>query len=514
MGITSLSYLGFLLIALLLYYCIPGKVRWMSLVLLSVSYSMLSGNVILIIYPVLTIFVAWICTNQMEKLRTQKTKENETEINKKIKCMLYLALAASLGVLVVLKYLNLGVYTVNALAGIVANKSGTLSVLRWMAPVGVSFYTMSLMSYIFDVYYEIGKAEKNYFKLLLFGTYFPLLISGPIIRYKDMESRLFEPHRLEYENITAGAVRILWGFFKSLVISERLAIVVSEVFGNFDNYSGIYVALGMMCFTLQLYTNFSGSMDIIMGISKMLGIELPENFRQPFFSETIQEFWQRWHITLGAWLKDYVLYPVLRTGPFMELPKKLKDKHGKKKAKQYTTFLALGILWFISGLWHGGAWKYIWGTGILQCLYIIISEMTKPFFDKTHEKLNINIKSWWCVLLRRVRTFMLITVGFMFFNASSLRTGFRMLAGLFNTGGVNGFTNLGIDMLDWGVLAFALVLLLLVSWAQTKSSVIERLAGLNIVLRWGILILLILFVVVFGNYGPGYDAAEFIYQGF
>lgn len=481
--------------------------------LLSVSYSCLAGNAILIIYPMLTIFVAWICTNQMDKLRTQKTKENEIEINKKIKGMLYLALFASLGVLAVLKYLNLGVYTVNALSDIFGGKA-VLPVLKWLAPVGVSFYTMSLMGYMFDVYYEIGKAERNFFKLLLFGTYFPLMISGPIIRYKDMEGKLFEEHRLEYSNITSGAVRILWGFFKTLVISERLSIVVSEVFNNFENYSGILVALGMMCFTLQLYTNFSGSMDIIMGISKMLGIELPENFRQPFFSETIQEFWQRWHITLGAWLKDYILYPVLRTKTFMEMPKKLKDKCGKKKAKQYTTFLALGLVWLASGLWHGGAWKYIWGTGMLQCLYIIISELTKPFWDKTNEKLHINTKLWWCHLLRKMRTFLLITVGFMFFNAASLRTGFRMLGGLLNTSGVNGFGSLGIGVLDWGIIAVSLVLLVVISYMQTKGTVEDKLAGMNIVLRWGILFALILFVVLFGNYGPGYSAAEFIYQGF
>ena len=515
MGITSLSYLGFLIVALLGYYCIPGKIRWMSLLIFSVAYSMAAGEPLLIIYPVASVLVAWICTNQIEKIRNQKTDDNrKNDIDKKCRFLLYLALAGCLGVLVVLKYLNLGVYTVNGICGIFTGKTGVIEALHWMAPVGVSFYTMSLMSYIFDVYYEMGKAEKNYFRLLLFGTYFPLMISGPIVRYKDMEGKLFAAHKLEYNNLTFGAARILWGFFKSLVVSERLAVVVGEIFNNFESYSGIYVALGMMCFTLQLYTNFSGSMDIIMGVSQMLGIELPENFKQPFFSETIQEFWQRWHITLGAWLKDYVLYPVLRSKPFMELPKKLKDKCGKKKAKQYTTFIALAILWFISGLWHGGAWKYIWGTGILQCIYIIFSEITEPFFGRINDKLHVNKKAFWCVFLRRIRTFLLITVGFMFFNASSLRTGCRMFAGLFNMSGSKGFSELGIGMMDWGILLVSLMIILAVSVLQTRGRIREKLFSYNIVIRWGILLAMIVFIVIFGNYGPGYSAAEFIYQGF
>jgi len=513
MGITSLSYLGFLIVVLVVYYCIPGKVRWTGLLVASLAYVLLSGDMILILYPAISIFVAWICTNRIEKIREQKTRDNEILVNSKCKRHLCMALFANLGVLIVLKYLNLGIYTYNAVALIIGNNS-TVNALRWMAPIGVSFYTMSIMSYIFDVYYEIGKAERNYFKLLLFGIYFPLMISGPIIRYKDMGESLIAGNRISYKNLSFGATRILWGFFKSLVISERLALVTGEIFGNYGSYSGGYVALGMMCFTLQLYTNFSGSMDIILGVSEMLGIQLPENFRQPFFSETIQEFWQRWHITLGAWLKDYVLYPVLRTKPFMELPKKLKDKLGKKKAKQYTTFLALIILWFISGLWHGGAWKYIWGTGILQCIYIIVSELTKPFFEAWDKKLHIEPRAKWCVLLRRIRTFLLITLGFMFFNASSLRTGFKILGRLFCISGVAGFGNLGIDIIDCGIVVFSLLVMLAVSLLQIKGSVRERLAGLNIVIRWGILFALVLFVVVFGNYGPGYSAAEFIYQGF
>lgn len=516
MGITSLTYIAFFMVVLLVYYCTPGKMRWMMLLVGSVVYSVLAADYILIIYPVVSVFVAWICTNQMEQIRLKTGDNSEAKqiVAKKCKRHLIVALLVNIGILASLKYLNLGIYTFNAIKSVFTENAILANPIHWMAPVGISFYTMSILGYIFDVYYEIGKAEKNYFRLLLFGLYFPLLISGPIIRYKDMEHKLFSVNKIEYDNLTYGATRIVWGFFKSLVISERLALCVTQVFGEYRNYSGIYIVLGMSCFTLQLYTNFSGSMDIIMGVSQMLGIELPENFRQPFFSETIQEFWQRWHITLGLWLKDYVLYPVLRTDTFMALPKKLKDKYGKKKAKQYTTFLALIILWFISGLWHGGAWKYIFGTGLLQCLYIIISEISSPYFETINEKWHIDSKNAIVRIFRKIRTFLLITVGFTFFNASSLRTGFKMLGQIFETKSQLGVESLGLEAKDWIVLVVSLIILWSVSMLQKNGSVRTKIFGLNIVIRWVVLIALIMTVVLVGNYGPGYSAAEFIYQGF
>lgn len=519
MGITSLSYMAYALLIIFVYYLIPGKLRWSLLLVASIAYMVISGNAILLLYPVCSIFVAWLCTNRMVTLRAQGSEVAA----KQCKQLLWVAILANLGVLIVLKYLNLGVYTYNAFAMRISDEAALLKVLKFAVPVGVSFYTMSILGYIFDVYYEVETAEKNYFKLLAFGTYFPLLISGPIVRYKDLKEELFIGHKLDYKNITFGAQRVLWGFFKVLVISEKLSVVVAEIFNNFENYNGIYIWIGMWTFAFQLYANFSGSMDIIIGISEMFGIRLPENFRQPFFSENIQEFWQRWHITLGAWLKDYILYPLLRTKTFMNLPKRWKDKLGKKKAKQYTTFIAMAVLWFAVGLWHGGAWKYIWGTGLLQCIYIIISELLTPTFKKIKDKLKIDDKAVWFVVFKRIRTFVLISIGLMFFNANSLSDGFRMVGRAFRFGvGVVGaeasertvLLGLGIGTKDWVIVCFALLIQLIVSMVNERHDIREWLASKNLVLRWAIIYAVIIFVVIFGNYGPGYNAAEFIYQGF
>lgn len=516
MGITSIYYMAFALAVALVYYILPKQIRWCALLVAGAIYMAIMGAPWLMLYPICSITVAWVCTRQMDKVR-RIDKEKSVKV---CKGWLWGAVAINLGILIILKYLNIGVYTYNAIAMRIDADAKLLEVLKFAVPVGVSFYTMSILGYIFDVYYEISEAETNLAKLMMFGTYFPLLISGPIVRYKDVKSELFGCHNLSYKNITYGAQRILWGFFKVLVVSEKLAIVVSKLFGEYEDFGAGYIWLAMWLFAFQLYANFSGSMDIILGISEIFGIKMPENFRQPFFSETIQEFWQRWHITLGAWLKDYILYPILRSKFFMNMPNKLKDRIGKKKAKQYTTFLAMGILWFSVGLWHGGSWKYIWGTGLLQCLYIIISELCTPHWKKVKEKLHIDEKAGWFKLFRKIRTFVLISIGLMFFNADSLSTGFKMLFRAFGRGGSTAHYNgdlfgLGLEKIDWMVVIIALVVMLIVSIInEKKGDIRDVIAKRNIIVRWSIFYAMIFFVMIFGNYGPGYDAAQFIYQAF
>ena len=488
MGITSLEFIAFGTISIFLFYCIPVKVRWVYLLLLNIAFIALSGNPLLIIYPVTTIFITWICTNGMEKAGSdEKTKKR----------FLALGLTANLGVLIVLKYANLGIYTYNALT------RSVIEPIRFLIPLGISFYTMSVMGYLFDVYYEIEKPEKNYFRLLLFGTYFPLMISGPIVRYGETSIQLRADKGFDDTRLIKGIIRIMWGFFKVLVISERLAVICS------GEYKGIFVLLAAICFTLRLYANFSGSMDIVIGLSSVLGIELPENFDRPFASETIQEFWQRWHITLGSWLRDYVLYPLLRSRVFTDLSKKLKDRYGKKKSGKITTYLAMLVLWIFAGLWHGAAWKYIWGVGLLQWIYIVVGEITRPHFEKQYNKAGINTRSTVLVLLRRARTFLLMSLALVFFSAESLRAGFGTIADAFVSSGH--ITDVGLDTKNLAILITSLIAWILVSCLRRQKEYENRSYG---IIRWVVLYGLIFAVILFGSYGPGYSAAEFIYQGF
>ena len=261
------------------------------------------------------------------------------------------------------------------------------------------------------------------------------------------------------------------------------------------------------------------AMDIVLGISQTLGIILPENFQTPFFSENISEYWRRWHITLGVWMKEYVFYPLLRCKYFSCIMKKNKDKFGKKRGKQFTTFLAMLILWFTVGLWHGGEWKYIIGSGLLHWAYIVLGELTKPFFSEVMKKVHMNEQGKLVRVLRVIRTFFLVCIGFVFFRATDVPTAWMMLKKGIHLGNIlqvlsGGIFTLGLDWIESTIALVSLLILLLVSGLQQKGSVRDRIARKPIIIRWSIWFALIFYVILLGCYGPGYSAAEFIYQGF
>ena len=260
-------------------------------------------------------------------------------------------------------------------------------------------------------------------------------------------------------------------------------------------------------------------MDIVIGVSQVYGITLPENFQTPFFSKTIQEFWRRWHITLGGWLKDYILYPVLRTEFFMELPGKLKPRFGKKTAKKITTFSAMFILWFAVGLWHGGSWKYIIGSGMIPWIYIVGGELLEPLWVKLRALFRVTKDTKWFAVFQMVRTFLLMSFAFLFFNSAGFFSALSMIRNVLTTWNPwilwdGSLLQLGLELKEWVVLILSLTLLWIISVMQQKDSVREWLAKKNIVVRWLLLYALLFWVILMGNYGPGYSAAEFIYQGF
>ena len=195
-----------------------------------------------------------------------------------------------------------------------------------------------MISYLVDIYWEKIKPQKNILKCALFMSYFPILTSGPFIRYGDIEDNLYGSHKFSYDRMCSGLLRVTWGIFKILVISMRLGYFVDTVFGNLTTFNGFFTVIAIMFFTLQLYTNFSGSIDIIMGVSEIIGINLPENFRTPFFSKSVTELWRRWHITLGAWLRDYIFYPLQKSNFIQTINKKSKNIFGKKQGRKYQCF--------------------------------------------------------------------------------------------------------------------------------------------------------------------------------
>lgn len=505
-SLTSFYFLCFLAVVILLYYVIPKKLQWGVLLTASIAYYLLSGNGILILYPVLGCLVAYAGTLAIER-------------SSKRKLAFGITLLLLLGTLFALKYVNFIINTVNALVGIFNPPFGALPNTSFAVPLGISFYTFTILGYVIDVYNKITEAQKNYFKLLCFGMYFPTVLSGPIMKYREDSEQFFTAHKVNYDNLCLGAQRILWGFFKTIVISERMRVIVDTVYDNPSDYTGIYVIFATICYAFELYTNFSGAMDIVLGISQMLGLRLPENFETPFFSQTVSEYWRKWHITLGVWMKEYVFYPLLRTGWMVKVMSKSKEKFGKKKGKMLATFLAMFILWFTVGVWHGGDWKYVIGSGLLHWLYIVSEEATEPFFNSLWAKLKVNPKSKVLVCIRVVRTFLLVCIGFIFFRANTFSQALLLIKNIFGGFGfvqfvTGGIFTLGLDPIEAVIALVSLGILICVSALCQKQSVRERISTKPLALRWIIWYALLFYTILLGYYGPGFSAAEFIYQGF
>ena len=509
MSITSFAFLCCYAVLLLLYYVVPKKMQWGLLLVASIGYFLTAGELWLIIYPIAAIIIVYCGALYIDRVKEQKKK----------KTALSLIVVFCLLLLVVLKYCNFGIYTYNALAMRLSFLSTCSFAINFPVPLGISFYTLALLGYLFDVYYEIGKPQKNFFKFALFGMYFPVMLSGPILRYRDVENQLYAPHKFDYVQVTYGFQRMLWGFFKKLVIAERMAVIVNTVYGNYTQYPGIYIFIATVCFAFQLYADFSGGMDIVIGLSQTFGLKIAENFRTPYFSKSIQEFWRRWHITLGEWLKDYLFYPLLRTQQFSALQDTLKKKFGKKKGKKYATLLAMFVLWFAVGMWHGGSWKFIVGSGLLQWFYIAAGELGEPLWAKMRTLCKIKEGNKVFALWQQLRTFLLMCASFVFFRAGSFTEGLRIYKNMFSACNPQVLWNgslfaLGLDWIEFTIGVMTLLVLLAISVLQQKQSVRERIATKNIVIRWSIWYVLLFVVILWGYYGPGYSVSEFIYQGF
>jgi len=487
MSITSFSFLCSFGVLLLLYYLVPKRAQWGLLLLASIGFFCLNGEPWLMAYPIATIIIIYGGARYIHRVKEQKKKQ--------IALSLIVVLCVSL--LCLLKYFHLGL----------------------LAPLGISFYTLTLLGYVIDIYYELGEPETNICRLALFGYYFPTMISGPIIRYQEVKDQLYAGHVFSYQHVTYGLQRMVWGFLKKLVIAERMGLVVDTVFNQYQDHSGFTIVVAAICFTFQLYTDFSGCMDIVIGASECFGIVLPENFDAPFFSRNIAEYWRRWHITLGVWLKNYLFYPLLRTSFFSTLPKKLKGRFGKKTAKRITTYLAMLILWFTIGFWHGGVWKYIIGSGLLHWFYIVSGEVLEPVWKKLKAWFHVKDENKGFILFQQVRTFILVTIGLVFFRAESVPAACHMLGSIFKSWNPEIFFNgyifeLGLDWIEFTIAIVSLLILWAVSRLQQTKSVRDRIASQKLWVRWVILYALIFYVILLGNYGPEYTAAEFIYAGF
>ncbi len=510
MTITSLSFIIFIVPAVAVYYLTPKRYMWITLLFLSFVFYFLAAVPYTLVFLLITALTAQISSYFMEK--TEKYRN---------------AVAfAAIAVNILLWFLFKGsTYWIGLSAALhsVFPAVPVLSKIPLPAAFGMSYYTFQSVSYIIDCLWKTSKREKNFFRLLLFLMFFPQLTTGPFSRYNALQS-VYEGRNFDIDRIYRGAQRILWGFFKKLVLAERIGAIVDTVYGAPDAHIGLWYVLSFLLYPLQLYADFSGSVDIVLGVAELFGIELPENFNNPLFAETSQEFWQRWHMSLGSWVKDYIMYPVLKSKPVLEAGNRIKAKHGKKASKLVTLGIGMFCTWMFIGIWHGG-YRYILGCGIYYWAVMLSYEILSPYLSRINKALGINGASFSYHLMRKLRTYLILCISMVFFRSDGIMNAFRMLKAIilsftpdfFNPWiFVNGaLADTGLSGTDTVVIIISLLLMLLAAlMREKKGHARDWIAEQGIVFRWSAWLVLFTLVMIFGMYGPGYQAADFIYQGF
>ena len=501
----------FLPITIFCYNISPQKHRWK--ILLTASYIFfwsISGKLLgYLLFTTLSMYFFGRIFTYIQNKRDATLKNSEKDKKKEIKeqyvkkqrRVLILAIIIQVGILLVLKYSSFLGTNINTLLNVLQIPV-QLKITEFLIPIGISFYTLQAVSYIMDVYKEKIKADKNIGRLALFISFFPQIMEGPICRYEQTANNFWEGKKTTYESLTFGIQRILWGLMKKMVIADRLNLFLVEIFNNYGSYDGGMIAIAMILYTLQLYADFSGAMDIAIGIGEIFGVKIPENFRQPFFSKSISDFWTRWHITLGTWLRDYVYYPISLSDKCKKLTTKLRKKIGNYYGPLIPSSIALFAVWICNGIWHGSAWNYIF-FGMYHFAIILTGKIVEPLVKKITNIFHINRKNFIYVGIQIARTTCLVFIGELFFRANGLKAGFEMFYKMLTNFSLDSIFNgtvfqLGIGRGDFLVIFVSVILLFVVGILKEKGiNIRASISKRNIVIRWSIYYALILIIVVF-----------------
>lgn len=525
----SLHYLALFLPACIFVYVLTPK-KWKKYTLLAVSlgfYWLISG--LYIGYLLASAALVWalgLWIDRIYRRRNADVKAAEKSERKAIKkaaqsrarLVLTLGVVSHIGLIGVLKYSGFFLSNVNLLLGT------TLPVPEFVKPLGLSFFILQAVSYLVDVYREVIPADRNVGRITLFLCFFPQIVEGPICRYGQTAEQLWNAGGISYVNLTMGLQRILYGLMKKLLVADRLNPIVNGVFVCYEDYSGGIVFLGAVLYTIQLYMDFSGSMDAVLGTAQIFGIAMPENFRRPFFSRTVSEFWTRWHISLGTWFKDYIFYPVTMSGPMKSLTTAARKKLGNHFGPLVAGSIALFCVWLSNGLWHGAAWTFV-AFGMYHFCIILTGNVIAPYTKALNHRLNINPERLPYRLAQTLRTCVLVVFGELIFRANSMTDALAMLKGIFTRFRFSpGLIREELLMLlqatecdvhDLKIVLFTVALVFVVSLLQERGLKIrESIQKKPLVLRWAIWYALILLIVIFGAYGVGYVPVDPMYANF
>lgn len=538
MSYTSLNFAYFVAAVAAVYFLFPvKKYQWTVLLAASYIFYLFTGfkfAAFLLTTTATTYVAALVIDNIARKakaeLKTHKLDWDKTQkkafkeqVGKKKRIIMLCTVVLNLGILAFLKYFN---FLTGSLNNLLSGTNLSIPALKLFLPLGISFYTFQSVGYLVDVYREKISAERNPAKLALFVSYFPQIIQGPISFYDQLAHQLYEPHAFNFTRLKYGCELILWGLIKKVVIADRAIITINAVVDAYTEYSGTTITFALLLYALQLYADFSGGIDISRGVSQILGIDMIQNFRRPYFALTIDEYWRRWHISLGAWMKEYVFYPIALSKRFTGVTKKIKGTafgsttFGAHVAKVLPTSFASLIVFLLVGVWHGASWKYVafglWNGGV-----IMLSTLLEPAFLSVNKSLRIRTESLWFRMFQMGRTFLIVLVGYVFDIAPSFRTAMDMFVRMITRqnlrGAVGDISAFDLTKKDYLVLIIGVAIMFLVSLIQEKNqdkSLRQILDQKPFILRYLLILVAIIVLLVFGIYGPGFNPAEFVYMQF
>lgn len=507
MQLISYTFIVFFICSIFIYYMIPKKIQFLFLLLISyVFYGMVDcRSLIFIITTTITIYIASLKIEKLNFLQKELKDKNKIKLRKRT--WLIICIFINIFLLFLIKYFT----AINNIFGTIFQKSD----INLLIPLGISFYTLQSIGYLIDVYNGKNKAEHNVFKLALFISFFPQLIQGPINRFKELSKTLFAEHKFEIKNISNGLMRIAWGFFKKLVIADRLIIGVSTLINN--EYAGTYVFVAMLLYAFEIYCDFTGGIDICIGVAETMGIKLAENFNLPYFSKSVKEYWNRWHISLGAWFKDYVYYP-LSTSSFMLKITQWSRKHlGNNIGKRVGVYISCLVVWILTGLWHGFAWNFV-AWGFANYIIIMVSRELQPLYRRFHKCFQLNENTFYN-MFQIIRTIVITSSIRMFDCYQNVFLTLRMLKSMITNFKLSilydgSLLCIGLTYADFIIVFLGLIVVLLVGILKTRYSNLREKLYEKRFIYYNAMFVILVFTIVFGIYGNGYDASYFIYNQF
>lgn len=408
MSLISNAFILFTMAAVICYYLAPAKIKWVVLLIFSYIYYLAGGMryLFFILYSTIVVFIFGLAIDSLQ---------NKNADNKVLKRVITFGVILSFLGLLFVKYIGFFIDTINMAFKL--NIPG----ITILFPLGISFYTFQSVGYLLDVYWKKAKAEKNFFRFALFVSFFPQLMQGPIGNYNRLAPQLATPHSFSWKSIAKGLSRIIWGYAKKLIIADWAGIFADAVWDDPDSFNGI-VLLGLVFYGIQLYADFSGGIDVVIGIANLFGIQLDENFRQPYLATSMADFWKRWHISLGEWMMNYVFYPVSLSGWMSKFSAWSRKTFGKKMGRVVPIALADFIVFFLVGIWHGASWKYV-VYGLVNGGIIAFSELMGGTYRNMRKALHISGKEKWYHLFQIIRTYIIVNLRWFYDRSDTVSEG-------------------------------------------------------------------------------------------